>query len=121
MAMKSGSYRQSKVTDLLLHEAEESDWPLLRRFRRATAQVDRLRDDRLELIAIDAALDETRDALVHQKDSSLLGLLEAVEGDVESQGQLLADGSTVALPWAALDDIRRRTGLQPAIKPRKRR
>jgi hypothetical protein len=121
MAMTSGSYRQWKVTDLLLHEAEESDLPFMRRLRRATVQLDKLRESRLELIAIDAALDETRDALSLQKDQSLLSLVDEIEDDVERKSHLLAEGLAIALPWAPLDDVRIRTGLEPATKPRKRR
>jgi hypothetical protein len=121
MALTSGSYRQWRVTDLLLREAEESDRPFLRRLRRTTVQLDKLRESRLELIAIDAALDETRDALTLQKDQSLLTLVGEIEDDVERKSHLLAEGSAIALPWTALDDVRRRAGLEPAIKPRKRR
>jgi hypothetical protein len=120
MATTPGLYRRYTVTDLLLREAEEPDWPFLRRLRRTVTQLDRLRQSRLELIAIDAALDEARDAVSHQGDQFLTVSLEEIDDIVESQSQLLASGIAIELPWAALDDIRSRAGLQPAIKPRKR-
>ena len=91
--------------------------PLHKRLRWAIIRRDQLRLPRLELIAIDAALDETRDALSQQNERALLVRLAEIEANVDQQSQSLLQGPRIVLPWADLDKLRSEVGFAPSTKP----
>ena len=103
-----------KETDELLDESGTCGMALHRRLWRAVTRRNQLRSRRLELIAIDAALGEMRDALNHASEAPLLGRLAELEADVERQS---LQGPQAALPWASLDKLRSEVGLKPSKKP----
>lgn len=109
--------RHWEVTDKLLGESGTCGMSLHKRLWRSVIRRDQLHVQRLELIAIDAALDETRDALSQHNERSLLVRLAEIEADVEQQGQILLQESSVVLPWADLDKLRSEVGLEPSTRP----
>jgi hypothetical protein len=115
--MLPSTNRHWEVTDELLNESGTCGMPLHKRLRRVIIRRDQLRLHRLELVAIDAALDETRDALSQQNKRSLLVRLAEIEADVEQQSQSLLQGSRIVLPWADLEKLRSEVSLAPSTKP----
>jgi hypothetical protein len=85
--MLPSTNRHWEVTDELLDESGTCGMPLHKRLRRAIIRRDQLRLHRLELIAIDAALDETLDALSQQNERSLLVRLAEIGANVDQQSQ----------------------------------
>jgi len=105
-----------QVTDEVLDDAGACGLPTHKRIWLAVTRRDPLRIHRLDLIAMDAALSDTRDFLIQRNVPTLLSKLADIEELVDQQSQKLRDGSTVTLPWAELDTLRYDAGLEPSMK-----